>query len=170
MARGASSWDLALAAGIAPARVTAARARRDHYYQQYLQQEYIDIEGVPATLEKLSKTCQMAVVTTSKRADFELIHNRRTLLQYMAFVLTREDYVESKPDPEPYLRAVDRFGASPSECLVVEDSQRGLQAARAAGIDCAVIYNQFTARHDFTGATYQLQSISELPGIIDDHG
>ena len=168
MVHGASSWDLALAAGIDPAPVTAARIKRDHYYQQHLRQEHIEIDGVQGTLETLSKTCQMAIVTTSKRSDFELIHNHRAILQFMAFALTREDYVSSKPDPEPYLLAVERFGAARSECLVVEDSQRGLQAARAAGIDCAVIYNKFTAQHDFTGANFLLKSISELPGIIDD--
>jgi beta-phosphoglucomutase-like phosphatase (HAD superfamily) len=86
----------------------------------------------------------------------------------MDFVLTREDYVSSKPDPESYLLALSRFGASADECLVVEDSQRGLQAAIAAGIDCAVVYNAFTASHDFTGATHLLASIHDLPGIIDD--
>jgi beta-phosphoglucomutase-like phosphatase (HAD superfamily) len=76
--------------------------------------------------------------------------------------------VSSKPDPEPYLLALSRFGVHAHECLVVEDSQRGLRAAIAAGIDCAVVYNAFTASHNFTGAAHLLRSIDELPGIIDD--
>jgi beta-phosphoglucomutase-like phosphatase (HAD superfamily) len=51
---------------------------------------------------------------------------------------------------------------------VVEDSQRGLQAALAAGIDCVVVHNPFTASHDFTGATHTLKSLAELPGILHD--
>ncbi len=84
----------------------------------------------------------------------------------MDFVLTREDYVLSKPNPEPYLLALSRFGGSADDCLVVEDSQRGLQAAIAAGIDCAVVHNAFTASHDFTGATHFLDSIDELLSIV----
>jgi beta-phosphoglucomutase-like phosphatase (HAD superfamily) len=108
----------------------------------------------------------MAIVTTSTRAHFELIHRNRTLLRHMDFVLTREDYTASKPDPEPYLLALRKLGASADECLVVEDSQRGLQAALAAGIDCAVVHNPFTASHDFTGAIHTLDSLADLPGIL----
>tara|TARA_R110002049_G_scaffold296396_3_gene484458 strand:- start:441 stop:782 length:342 start_codon:yes stop_codon:yes gene_type:complete len=110
----------------------------------------------------------MAIVTTSTRPHFEVIHNHRNLVPYMAFVLTREDYVSSKPNPEPYLLAMEKFGARAEECLVVEDSQRGLQAALAAGIDCAVVHNPFTANHDFTGAKYRLDSLDELPELLND--
>lgn len=170
MVRGASSWDLASQAGIDPERIVAKRQQRDAYYQAYLEREAIEIPGVEQVLATLARneSVKMAIVTTSTRAHFDLIHRNRNLLRFMDFVLTREDYVSSKPDPEPYLLALKRFGARARECLVVEDSQRGLQAAIAAGIDCAVVYNAFTASHDFTGATHLLSSIDELPGIIDD--
>jgi HAD superfamily hydrolase (TIGR01509 family) len=170
MVRGASSWELAEVAGISPGQIVAKRRQRDAYYAEYLARENIEIPGVQAVLETLTNhhNMQMAIVTTSTREHFEAIHSGRPIARYMDFVLTREDYVASKPDPEPYLLALDRFGASAAECLVVEDSQRGLQAALAAGIDCAVVYNKFTARHDFTNARYVLNSIGELPGIIDD--
>ena len=167
MVRGESSWDLALAAGIAPGQVAAKRQQRDAYYREYLVREDIEIPGVEALLEGLSKNYKMAIVTTSKRSDFELIHQNRNIEQYMEFVLVREDYVSSKPDPEPYLTALNRFDASAQHCLVVEDSQRGLQAALAAGIDCAIVHNAFTASHDFSGAHYRLNSIVELQAILD---
>ncbi len=170
MVHGLSSWDLALAAGIDPNTVAMKRRQRDVYYEQYLAREAIDIPGVEPILEELSKTHKMAIVTTSTSAHFELIHKNRPLMQFMDFVLTREDYVSSKPSPEPYLLALNTFGASADDCLVVEDSQRGLQSAIAAGIDCAVVYNEFTSSHDFTGAHHTLKSIGELPGIINDWG
>ena len=55
----------------------------------------------------------------------------------------------------------------PAQCLVVEDSRRGLQAALAAGIDCAIVHNDFTASHDFSGARYILDSIADLPGVLN---
>jgi HAD superfamily hydrolase (TIGR01509 family) len=167
MVRGESSWDLALAAGIASDDVVAKRRERDAYYQEYLVREDIEIPGVEQVLKVLSKNYKMAIVTTSKRADFELIHQNRNIVKYMDFVLAREDYVSSKPDPEPYVTGLARFGAAAQHCLVVEDSQRGLQAARAAGIDCAIVHNAFTASHDFSGAHYQLDSIAELPAVLD---
>jgi HAD superfamily hydrolase (TIGR01509 family) len=170
MARGASSWDLASEAGIDAELVAAKRKERDVYYQTHLAEETIEIPGVAEVLAKLAGdgNFKMAIVTTSTRANFDLIHHKGDLLRFMDFVLTREDYVLSKPHPEPYLLALGRFGATADECLVVEDSQRGLQAAIAAGIDCAVVYNAFTANHDFSGATHRLNSIHELPAIIEE--
>jgi HAD superfamily hydrolase (TIGR01509 family) len=167
MVHGLSSWDLAAAAGIDAHRIVMQRQQRDAWYQEYLLREDIEIPGVEPLLEKLSKSHKMAIVTTSTRAHFELIHVHRNIVRYMEFVLTREDYVSSKPDPEPYLTAVRQFGASTDNCLVIEDSQRGLQAALAAGIDCAIVHNDFTASHDFSGASHLLQSIAEVPGILD---
>jgi HAD superfamily hydrolase (TIGR01509 family) len=168
MVHGASSWELAEAAGIDPGQIETKRQQRNAYYDTYLVTEAIEIDGVEQVLDVLSKTHRMAIVTTSTRAHFELIHNNRNLVQYMDFVLTREDYVSSKPDPEPYLLALSKLGTSADECLVIEDSQRGLQSALAAGIDCAIIHNAFTSSHDFTGASQRLNSLAELPGILHD--
>ena len=84
----------------------------------------------------------------------------------MDFVLVREDYQRAKPHPEPYLTGLKRFGATKEETLVVEDSARGLSSAVAAGIDCAVVHNDFTRGHDFSAATYRIAALIELKDII----
>ena len=167
MVLGKSSWDLAAAMGVDTNLVSVKRQHRDTYYQAYLAHENIDVPGVERVLTSLSKTYKMAIVTTSRRTDFELIHKNRGLVRFMDFVLTREDYIASKPDPEPYLLALSRFGARAKECLVIEDSQRGLQSAISAGIDCAIVYNKFTSNQNFTGARLLLDSIGELTRVID---
>ena len=167
MVHGQSSWDLAATAGIDAKRIAMQRQQRDAWYEEYLLRENIDIPGVEQVLEELSKTHRMAIVTTSKRAHFDLIHAHRDIVRHMEFVLTRQDYVSSKPNPEPYLTAVRKFGASADNCLVIEDSRRGLQAALAAGIDCAIVHNDFTASHDFTGARHTLNSIAEVPRVLN---
>ena len=45
----------------------------------------------------------MAIVTTAKRADFEVIQEKRQITRFMDFILTLEDYDLAKPPPEPYL-------------------------------------------------------------------
>jgi HAD superfamily hydrolase (TIGR01509 family) len=168
MVHGLSSWELAEAAGVERERISEKQVQRNAWYSAYLTQEAIEIPGVETVLQTLSARHKMAIVTTSTRPHFEVIHNNRNLVPYMDFVLTREDYTSSKPDPEPYLLAMERFGARAEECLVVEDSQRGLQAALAAGIDCAVVHNPFTEKHDFTGAKYRLNTLDELPALLHD--
>ena len=166
MNQGLGTWAQALAAGIDEQTISRQRKVRDNYYQEYLRTEAIEIEGVVETLAELSKYVRMAIVTTAKRADFEIIHEKRHVRQFMDFVLVREDYKLAKPHPEPYLTGLKRLGATQEETLVVEDSSRGLNSAVAAGIDCVIVHNDFTKTHDFSQASYRIETLIELKEII----
>ena len=168
MAAGRSAWEIAKLQGATEEEVERQRAIRDRLYQRFLLDNDIDIDipGVVEVLQELSPAYKMAIVTTAKRADFELIHQSRAIVDYMSFVLAKGDYVRSKPAPDPYLAALERFGAQPHEAIVVEDSERGLQAAVAAGIDCVVVANEFVAEQDLSSATHHIESIWELPALL----
>ena len=84
----------------------------------------------------------------------------------MSFVLTNGDYPLSKPAPDPYLAALARFDAQADQAIVVEDSERGLRSAVAAGIDCVVVANEFVRGQDFSASTWQIDSLEELPGLL----
>ncbi|KAK6923777.1 Haloacid dehalogenase-like hydrolase [Dillenia turbinata] len=64
--------------------------------------------------------------------------------------LVGDDVKEKKPDPLIYITAAKRLGVSEKECLVVEDSVTGLQAATKAGMPCVVTYTSSTATQDFS--------------------
>jgi HAD superfamily hydrolase (TIGR01509 family) len=166
MQTGRSLWSIASEKGFPDKTIQDKRRQRDSYYQEFLMNENIEIPGVEKTLSELSKRFSMAIVTTSKRKHFELIHKNRSIANYMDFVLTIEDYGEAKPHPEPYLTALQKFGAMPEEAIVVEDSGRGLKSAVAAGIDCIIVENAFTSTHDFSSAKMLLKSLSELIKIL----
>jgi HAD superfamily hydrolase (TIGR01509 family) len=166
MNQGLGTWAQARAAGIDEQIISRQREVRNDYYQEYLRTGAIEIEGVVEALAELSKYVRMAIVTTAKRVDFEIIHENRQITQFMDFVLVREDYKLAKPHPEPYLTGLKRFGATKEETLVVEDSPRGLNSAVAAGIDCAVVYNDFTKAHDFSRASHRIKTLIGLKDII----
>jgi HAD superfamily hydrolase (TIGR01509 family) len=166
MSQGSGTWAQVRAAGIDDETISKQRDVRDVYYREYLRTEAIEIEGVVDTLAELSKYVRMAIVTTSKRVDFEIIHEKRQIRQFMDFVLVREDYELAKPHPEPYLTGLKRFGATKEQTLVVEDSSRGLNSAVAAGIECVVVDNDFTKAQDFSQATYRINALSELKDVI----
>lgn len=105
MVHGASSWKLAEQAGIDPQQIAAKREQRDAYYESIWATRRSTFFGVEDKSATVARTHTMAVVTTSTRAHFELIHRNRTLLRHMDFVLTREDYTASKPDPSRIARA-----------------------------------------------------------------
>ena len=162
MQEGKSMWSIAYNKGFNEEAINEQRLKRNAYYQEHLQTENIEIPGVEETLESLGHLYSMAIVTTSKQKDFDLIHKNRSIARFMDFILTREDYHVAKPDPEPYLTALHRFGATPEEAVVIEDSGRGLKSAVSAGIDCIVIKNEFTSSHDFSHALMVLPSITTL--------
>jgi HAD superfamily hydrolase (TIGR01509 family) len=108
----------------------------------------------------------MGVVTSSRKDHFDVIHRHTGLLKYFDFVLTASDFSRVKPDPEPYLRAVDRSGVSPQACVAIEDSERGLESATRAGISCIVVPTSLTQGGDFAGAQRILASIGEILTVL----
>ena len=166
MARGGTAWEVAKKQGFSQAVVDRQRAIRDVYYQEFIENENIEIDGVVEVLEELSKTYKMGIVTTSRRVDFDLVHSKRGIVKYMDFTLCVEEYPRSKPHADPYLAGMRKFNATREECLVIEDSQRGLNAAIAAKIECVVVANEFTATHDLSKADYKIETIKELPKLL----
>jgi HAD superfamily hydrolase (TIGR01509 family) len=166
MADGRGYWEAARQRGHSDAVVREARRLRDRIYQEYLVEKKIEIEGVLDVLAEVSRTRRMAIVSTARRDDFELIHRTRSIRDFFEFVITADDCTEHKPLPQPYLMALARFGAAPEDALVIEDTSRGLRSAMAAGVDCVIIRNEFTAAQDFTGAWRIIDSIRELPALL----
>ena len=166
MINGQSAFLLAEEAGYDPETVEAARARRNERYQHYLLTEDIAIPGVHEVLEALQARYRMGIITSARREDFELIHAGRGIVEVMEFALCSGEYGRAKPFPDPYLAGLERFGGAKHEALVVEDSQRGLRSAVAAGIDCAVVDNAFTAGHDFSEATWRIATLEGLLALL----
>lgn len=166
MAQGRTSWEVAKEQGISEETIIEARHRRNDYYQHFLKTEEITIAGVEEVIRELSKKYRMGIVTTSRRVDFEIIHNSRPITQYMEFVLCEEDYPRAKPHPDPYLKGLELFNAHKDDAIVVEDSQRGLTSAVRAGIECVIVKNRFTQSHDFSKATHHIDQLSELEKLL----
>jgi HAD superfamily hydrolase (TIGR01509 family) len=165
--RGLSCFVLAEQAGLPLERIEALRAARDRRYEVLLRNGAPVCAGVEASLAALHGRVRMAVVTSTRPDHFALIHASTKLPRYFEFVLTGEDTVHHKPHPEPYLRAAARLGVAPEECLAIEDTERGLESAVAAGMRCAVIPHELTAGGDFSAAWRVLDSASQVPELIE---
>ncbi|MCX5838109.1 MAG: HAD family phosphatase [Deltaproteobacteria bacterium] len=164
---GRSVFDLALEKGVPQEEIDRLHAQRNRRYTDLLTGGVRILDGVEEALARLRGRVLQAIVTSSRRVHFDAMHATTGLLPQFEFVLTREDYVLSKPDPEPYRLAVRRSGCRPEECLAVEDSERGLRAAVAAGIRCIAVPNDLTQAGDFAGAWRILRSCREIPREIE---
>jgi HAD superfamily hydrolase (TIGR01509 family) len=164
--QGRSTFDLAVAQGVRSEVIDRLRADRNRLYSTLLRKGVRVLDGVEDTLRRLRGKVLMGVVTSSRREHFEIIHSGTGLLYYFDLVLTREDYGKSKPNPDPFLTAVIRYGLQPEHCIIVEDSKRGLAAAMAAGIRCIVVPNALTQGSNFSGAYRVVKSVSEVTGEV----
>ncbi len=100
------------------------------------QMDYTCISGFEPFVSNLRQRGIMtAVVTSSNIPKMQSVYAKRPeFRQLFDAILTSEDFAKSKPDPDCYLRAAQRFGVSPSDCVVFEDSFNGLKSGRAAGM------------------------------------
>ncbi len=164
--RGESVFLLAADHGIAADDIMRLRQQRDRVYTELLLSQCPVNDGVETTLQALYGRVGMGIVTSSRRGHFEAAHAQTAVLRYMDFVLTREDYTHSKPNPEPYLAAMARHGLQPGQCLAVEDSERGLAAATAAGVACVIVLSDWTRDGDFGSAVSVVENIVDVTQIV----
>lgn len=167
MAEGGNAWELAYENGISEETIVPYRKKRDLLYQEFLRSKNIEIKGVSKILNSLSKKYKMAIITTSRRVDFDLIHQDRNIVKYMDFTLCVEEYKKAKPYPDPYLAGIKKFNASKEESIIVEDSQRGLTSAFNAKIQCVIVKNDFTKTHDFSKASYFINKLQNLEELLE---
>ena len=169
LAQSIGAWHLIPNADSEPIDIAELKKERNAIYLKMLQTENFKIDGVEEILAALKKHYTMGIVTSSRRDHFEAIHSRTNYLRFFDLVLTNEDYHNSKPDPEPYLKALDMLGTDPKDGLVIEDSERGLIAAKRAGTTCWVIPNHLSSNGDFSMADKILSDIGEVAELLLDY-
>jgi HAD superfamily hydrolase (TIGR01509 family) len=170
LVNGRGAWHLLEARGVPADRIEALKAERNARYARRLADAPRVVPGIPDVLDALHGRYVMGIVTSCRREHFEVIHRATGLLKYFDFVLAHGDYARSKPAPDPYLRAVERAGVPAGDCIAVEDSERGLIAATAAGVRCVVIPSWLTRSCRFAGAWRVLESAREVPALLTAAG
>lgn len=164
--QGKNVFSLAADRGVSEEVIERARKQRNRDFSRRIAQGVELMEGVLETLRELHGRVPMAVVTSSLPENLRTMHRAHGLEGFFETVVAAGDTPHFKPHPEPYLLAAERLGVDPGRCVVVEDSQRGLQAAVAAGMSCVAIPNQMTRVGDFSRADRVITSLRELPAIV----
>jgi beta-phosphoglucomutase len=82
---------------------------------------------------------KLGVASNSIKTTIEVMMQKAKLAQYLDVQLSAEDVTNGKPDPEIYIKAMEYLGIKPSECLILEDNENGILAARASGAHVLVV-------------------------------
>jgi HAD superfamily hydrolase (TIGR01509 family) len=76
---------------------------------------------------------RLAVASNSIRNTVQVMMEKSALINFLDFFLSNQDVTAGKPDPEIYVKAIQKLGLRPDECLIIEDNENGKQAARGSG-------------------------------------
>ena len=118
--------------------------------------------GARAVLERLAPHHRLALATNSVRAEVTMVLGHLGLADLFQAVVAREDYATPKPAPDAYRTAARALGLSPSECVVIEDTARGVQAGVAAGCIVVALATELTWDNDFTAAARRVTGLDEV--------
>ncbi|HKJ11239.1 MAG TPA: HAD-IA family hydrolase [Ornithinimicrobium sp.] len=133
--------------------------------------EKADTEGVvalPGAWEAVQALGARGAIVTSATLDLASARLEAAGLPTPAVMITADDITAGKPDPQPFLRAAEALGVSPSDCLVVEDAPSGTTAARAAG--CAVLAVLSTTPEEDLDADLIVPDLSHVAFVVNGSG
>ena len=120
-------------------------------------------KGITALLRELkSKRIKLAIGSSSTKKQIKYVLNKLEIAHIFNCVVGAEDIVNSKPDPEIFLKAAAELNANPSECLVVEDSKLGVEAAKRAHMKCVGYRNPNSGNQDLSRADIITDDFSRL--------
>ena len=127
--------------------------------------------GVKEVLSLLrSEGLRLAVVTGAGRNGVEATLRAHSLHDFFETVVSGDDVRQSKPAPDCYLLAMERLGLSPSECIAIEDTEHGVNAATSAGITCLAVPTAMSEHHSFAKAAAVLNELNaSVPWIRSHH-
>jgi HAD superfamily hydrolase (TIGR01509 family) len=149
--------------GISEETIAQLQLERDDLYMAYLKTGKIPVmNGVFEVLQTLHGKIPMGIVTSSRPDHLAEIMKSTGLGVYFDFFITPEDVTHPKPFPDPYLLAWEKSGLEKNKCLVIEDNERGLRAAKAAGLTCFVVPNELSRENDLSDADRVLGQLTEV--------
>lgn len=126
--------------------------RKAAYYRQAIEERMLLFPGVVELVKRVAARYPLAIASGALRGEIELVLAQGGMRDCFLGIIAAEDVSACKPDPEGYVKALAalnaRAGAAmikPEECLVIEDSLAGIEAARAAGMRCVAVTNSYTA-------------------------
>jgi HAD superfamily hydrolase (TIGR01509 family) len=116
--------------------------------------------------EALDAGWTLGVCSTSAKPSVEAVlgHVMGDLAERFSLLLAGDMVKAKKPAPDIYNMAAEQLGASPAECLVIEDSRNGLRAAHAAGMKCLVTVSGYTRNEAFSEAALVVTCLGDPGG------
>ncbi len=139
------------------------RSRRAELIKKFVKTELRFMEGALELIIDLHKhDFRLEIVSSSRKDEIDSYLEALKISSYFEGMVTGEEVLKVKPDPEPYIKALQKFSIKKEESIVIEDTESGLIAAKNAGIKCIIVPNSYTYTSNFKNADLIVTSLKEL--------
>ncbi|MFL5732403.1 MAG: HAD family hydrolase [Chloroflexia bacterium] len=136
---------------------------KNAFYRDLIAREVPPMPGLYEAIEVCKQAgLRLALASSSIREDISLVLASLHLQQTFEVIVSGDQVTHGKPHPDIFRAAARRLGVPPENCLVLEDTAHGIQAAKAAGMFACAVPNRFTAGQDFRQADAVLASLADL--------
>lgn len=141
--------------------------RKAEYYRQAIQERMLLFPGVVELVRRSAAEFPLAIASGALRGEIEWVLQQAEIRDCFGVIVAAEDVSACKPDPEGYNKALELLNATrattlePHECLVIEDSVAGVEAAKAAGMRCLAVTNSYRAE-ELQAADQVVQSLANV--------
>jgi len=138
------------------------RSNKARLYRELVQTELSLMPGARECLDVFRGRKRLALATAGYLEAVDPALDKLEICHFFEVIVTRNDVRRYKPAPDVFLRAAELLGVLPANCLVLEDAEKGVIAARAAGMACIAIPTRHTRDNDFSCATRVLSSLDDV--------
>jgi beta-phosphoglucomutase len=139
------------------------RKQKFEVYSHFCQSGEIKLFPLAKSMvETLSTQHKLAIASGSWATDIRYILENADALNLFPVILGKESAAREKPHPDIFLNAAEKLGCAPSECFVLEDALKGLDAARKAGMPCIILRNSLNRNINFDGAEMIFESLEDF--------
>lgn len=148
--------------------------RKANYIEPVMRDRLQLFPGVADFIRKAAQRYRLAIASGALRHEVEMVVEHGGVRELFEVIVSAEDVARSKPDPEPFLKAramLDRARPlEPAECVVIEDSFHGIEAAHLAGMACLAVTNSYPSERlqaaERVVASLEEVSLEEIAALV----
>ena len=140
----------------------ALRLRKSEHFLTLLEGSLKPMDGALELLDGLKGKLRIALASSSYRDAIDGVLAGLKIAANFEAIVSGQDVAKVKPAPDIFFYTANQLAVEPSECVVLEDAEKGVIAADLAGMRCVAVPNEFTRHHDFSKATRVCASLQEV--------
>ena len=152
---------------IFPGRFTEEEKNRmslekEKQYQKEFKPQLQLIKGLDGFLHQTHEAgIKMAIGSAAIMFNIDFVLDNLHIRNYFTALISADDVTVSKPDPETFVKCAERLSVQPANCIVFEDSPKGVESAKRAGMK-AVVLTTMHEEHEFTANDHVLLFVKDF--------